>query len=89
MWRARHCKTGQRVAIKKAFKPFVALQLARRNVREIKILSQLRHENIVGLVDISRPASLEPTQDLYMVLEFMPTDLDKTIKSRNVTTWRQ
>ena len=55
-------------------------------MREIKILSQLRHENIVGLVDISRPASLEPTQDLYMVLEFMPTDLDKTIKSRNVTT---
>ena len=54
---AKDFVTGEKVAIKKITKAFENLTDARRILREIKLLRQLRHENIVGMRDIMRPPS--------------------------------
>ena len=76
-------RTGQLVAIKKALKPFLDVELARRHIREIKLLSHFDHENIIKLCDLGRPASRNRAEDILTILEFMPTDLDKTIRGGN------
>lgn len=54
---AKDLLTGEKVAIKKIGNAFDNLIDAKRLLREIKLLRALRHENIVGLLDILLPTS--------------------------------
>ncbi|VDK17402.1 unnamed protein product [Anisakis simplex] len=71
----------RRVAIKKISRAFSAVVLLKRSLREIRILRDLRHENIVSVLDVF---TAEGTQglDVYMVLDLMETDLHQIIHSR-------
>lgn len=64
------------VAVRKVTKPFGSSILAKRALREIKLLRYLRHENIVGLNDIF----ISPAEDLYFVTELMWTNLQRLIE---------
>ena len=77
-------RNSRAVAIKKTQNPFLDLGLARRSIREIKLLSKFNHENIVKVLDIGRPASPHNAEHIVSVLEFMPSDLHKTIAGGNV-----
>lgn len=44
--------TSKQVAIKKIMKPFSTSVLAKRTYRELKLMSELRHENLISLEDI-------------------------------------
>jgi len=77
---------GRKVAIKKIPKAFDDLVDAKRILREIKLLRHFRHENIVGLRDLIGPIEGEPFEDIYMILDFMETDLHKIIYSKNELT---
>eukprot|EP00921_Rhytidocystis_pertsovi_P013726 GHVQ01022299.1.p1 GENE.GHVQ01022299.1~~GHVQ01022299.1.p1 ORF type:complete len:1579 (+),score=350.90 GHVQ01022299.1:471-5207(+) len=71
----------QSVAVKKignAFKDFID---AKRILREIKILRHLRHDNIISILDIFSPPSVD-FNDVYLVSELMETDLAKVIYSK-------
>ncbi|KAJ5110203.1 mitogen-activated protein kinase Hog1 [Penicillium argentinense] len=68
------------VAIRKVTKPFGSPILAKRALREIKLLRYLRHENIVGLKDLF----ISPTEDLYFVTELMWTNLRRLISKRPI-----
>jgi serine/threonine protein kinase len=53
-----------------------------RILRELKVLTHLNHDNIVGLVDVIRPHSIDELNDVYYVFEFVDTNLGQVIKSK-------
>jgi mitogen-activated protein kinase 1/3 len=79
--------TGRKVAIKKIHRAFDDLIDAKRILREVKLLRHFRHENIIGLRDLAGPCDTHtPFDDIYIVLDFMETDLHKIIYSKNELT---
>eukprot|EP00501_MAST-03F_sp_TOSAG23-6_P001488 GSMAST32.ASY1.ANO1.1547.1 assembled CDS len=79
-------KTGARVAIKR-MPDIVQDQLdALRVYREIFILRRMRSKHVCKLVDIILPPKRETFKDLYIVFEFLDTDLYKLILSPQFLT---
>ncbi|KAJ5788293.1 hypothetical protein N7457_003283 [Penicillium paradoxum] len=77
---ARDQLCHQTVAVKKLADPFKTETIARHMFREIKLLRQLRHENIINLTDIF----ISPSEDIYLVTELMATDLNTILKAKKV-----
>ena len=71
-------QTGKRIAIKKCANLFVDPMDARKIAREIRIMSQLDHPNIVKCMDVLPPRSVD-FDDVYMVGELMDVDLHRAI----------
>lgn len=72
------------VALKKIPNVFSDVTFAKRSLREIRFLHHARnHHHIISLLDIFEPTE-EDFNDLYIVLEYMQTDLHKTIYSKTV-----
>eukprot|EP00298_Acanthocystis_sp_HF-20_P010488 c18882_g1_i2.p1 GENE.c18882_g1_i2~~c18882_g1_i2.p1 ORF type:complete len:369 (+),score=90.47 c18882_g1_i2:14-1120(+) len=82
VWRAVDKKSGKIVALKKIFDAFSNATDAQRTFREIMFLFALGekdgHENIVKLLNVHKA---ENDQDIYLVFEFMETDLHAVIKA--------
>ena len=77
---------GKHVAIKKCKDIFNTRALAKRTLREIKLLRMTsRHENIVSVEAILQP-TCNRFSDLYVVLEIMETDLAEIIRSHQPLT---
>eukprot|EP00123_Amoebidium_parasiticum_P004002 comp15299_c0_seq1/m.12125 comp15299_c0_seq1/g.12125 ORF comp15299_c0_seq1/g.12125 comp15299_c0_seq1/m.12125 type:complete len:390 (-) comp15299_c0_seq1:175-1344(-) len=77
---------GCYVAIKKALRPFETPIHAKRTFREVKLLRHMRHENIIGMLDIFTPQQAEEVlQDIYIVTEFMDADLRRVINHNQLT----
>ncbi|KAJ3193407.1 Mitogen-activated protein kinase [Irineochytrium annulatum] len=78
---AKSLESGQEVAIKKVQKVFEKSILAKRALREIKLLRHFNgHENIIGLLDmdIADPVNFN---EIYLVQELMEADLHQIIRS--------
>ena len=75
---------NSRVAIKMVPKAFQDEIDAKRILREIKLLKHLKHENIVGIVDMMPPMMryVDDFKDVYIVSELMETDLYRIIYSK-------
>jgi len=70
--------TGNQVAVKHIKN---AARHGKSILREVRLLSRLRHENLLHLLDL--PALGSPDfEDVFLVLPYMPTDLHKVIQSR-------
>ncbi len=78
--------TNAKVAIKRIPSAFDDLVDAKRILREVKMLHHFNHENIISLVDLIDPPPNHPFDDIYIVLDFMETDLHKIIYSKNKLT---
>ena len=74
-------KKKRKVAIKKVKDPFSDLVGAQRLLREVKLLKHFNHQNILSLTDMINPMTEEEFQDVYLVTDFMPTDLSKAMKN--------
>eukprot|EP01127_Copromyxa_protea_P013831 TRINITY_DN3756_c0_g2_i2.p2 TRINITY_DN3756_c0_g2~~TRINITY_DN3756_c0_g2_i2.p2 ORF type:complete len:469 (-),score=75.79 TRINITY_DN3756_c0_g2_i2:218-1624(-) len=73
--------TGERVAIKTMKKQLDAAQgIHFTAIREIKFLTELKHENIVNLYTIF----MHEDETLYLVLEFLPTEFKTIIEAQHV-----
>ncbi|XP_056115747.1 mitogen-activated protein kinase 13 [Rhinichthys klamathensis goyatoka] len=71
-------KTKEKVAIKKLHRPFQSEIFAKRAYRELRLLKHMKHENVIGLLDVFTPASrMDNFQDFYLVMPYMYTDLSK------------
>ncbi|XP_078276841.1 mitogen-activated protein kinase 14B isoform X3 [Rhinoraja longicauda] len=71
-------RTGLKVAIKKLYRPFQSETFAKRAYRELKLLKHMKHENVIGLIDVFTPAvTLDEFHDFYLVMPFMDADLSK------------
>ncbi|CAG7950505.1 unnamed protein product [Penicillium salamii] len=74
---ARDSITNSQVAIKKIPSPFATPALAKRTYREVHLLSHLRHDNLINMTDIF----ISPSEDIYIVTEFIMTDLHHLLKA--------
>ncbi|KAK0394657.1 hypothetical protein QR680_000859 [Steinernema hermaphroditum] len=70
----------RQVAIKKIPRAFAAMTLIKRTLREVRILRELNHENIVSVLDMFT-AEGSQGRDIYMVMDLMETDLHQIIHS--------
>jgi len=78
VWRAEDHRTKQTVALKKIFDAFQNATDAQRTYREIVYLQQMDHENIVKLLQVMKA---DNDRDIYLVFEFMETDLHSAIRA--------
>ncbi len=69
------------VAIKKCKKIFQSRTLAKRTLREVRLLRLFNHDNIVKLKSILVPHDSISFSELYVVFELMETDLAQIIRS--------
>lgn len=69
------------VAIKKCKKIFTSRTLAKRTLREIRLLRNLNHGNVVKVKTLLRPLDKSDFSDIYIVFEIMETDLAQIIRS--------
>uniref|UniRef100_A0A5F8GEW6 mitogen-activated protein kinase n=1 Tax=Monodelphis domestica TaxID=13616 RepID=A0A5F8GEW6_MONDO len=79
-------RTGTKVAIKKLYRPFQSELFAKRAYRELRLLKHMRHENVIGLLDVFTPDdTLDDFTDFYLVMPFMGTDLSKLMKHEQLS----
>ncbi|KAM5288759.1 mitogen-activated protein kinase 12 isoform 2-T2 [Ctenodactylus gundi] len=79
-------RTGAKVAIKKLYRPFQSELFAKRAYRELRLLKHMRHENVIGLLDVFTPdETLDDFTDFYLVMPFMGTDLSKLMKHEKLS----
>ena len=77
---AMHVPSSEKLAIKKCKNVFKSRTIAKRTLREVRILRYLSHPNIIvmkGLLPTNDPAY----DDLYLLFELMETDLSQIIRS--------
>ncbi|TKA54345.1 Mitogen-activated protein kinase 2 [Rhodotorula sp. CCFEE 5036] len=81
---AIHTPTQSKVAIKR-ITPFDHSMFCLRTLREIKLLRWFNHENIISILDIIKPTSLESFSEVYLIQELMETDLHRVIRSQELS----
>uniref|UniRef100_A0A0G4HI23 Mitogen-activated protein kinase n=1 Tax=Chromera velia CCMP2878 TaxID=1169474 RepID=A0A0G4HI23_9ALVE len=75
-------KTGAKVAIKKIKRAFTDIVDAKRILRELRLLQQVKHENIIQLIDVMGSPPGKPFEDIYIVTNQMETDLARVVRSK-------
>ena len=79
VWKAIDKRTKEIVALKKKFDAFQDATDAQRTFREVVFLQELTgHENIIRLQNVIRA---ENDRDIYLVFDFMDTDLHAVIRA--------
>jgi len=76
VWKVEEKTTKKIFALKKIFDAFQHATDAQRTYREIEILKQTEHPNIIKLYDTLRA---DNNKDVYLVFEFMEADLHNVI----------
>lgn len=83
---ASDVESGTTVAIKKVTNAFQDLPDTKRILRELCLLRQLSHPNLIQLYDVPRPERLSYLEDIYLVTDLMETDLHRVIHSTQTLT---
>ncbi|KAJ4921772.1 hypothetical protein JOQ06_025940 [Pogonophryne albipinna] len=79
-------RMGAQVAIKKLHRPFQSKLFAKRAFRELRLLKHMKHENVIGLLDVfTAEIALDRLRDFYLVMPFMGTDLGKLMKMEKLS----
>ena len=78
---AEDLQTLETVAIKKCKKIFQSRTLAKRTLRELRLLRLLRHDNVIQIKTIIQPHDPNAFSEMYIVFEIMETDLAQIIRS--------
>eukprot|EP00441_Pelagodinium_beii_P034331 CAMPEP_0197627326 /NCGR_PEP_ID=MMETSP1338-20131121/5968_1 /TAXON_ID=43686 ORGANISM="Pelagodinium beii, Strain RCC1491" /NCGR_SAMPLE_ID=MMETSP1338 /ASSEMBLY_ACC=CAM_ASM_000754 /LENGTH=387 /DNA_ID=CAMNT_0043198017 /DNA_START=79 /DNA_END=1242 /DNA_ORIENTATION=+ len=78
-------KSGEKIAVKKITNAFDDLVDGKRILREVKLLRQLDHDNIIRIVDMYPPLGTN-FEDIYIVTDIMETDLHRVIYSKQPLT---
>lgn len=76
-------QTNTRVAIKKLARPFQSAIHAKRTYRELKLLKHMRHENVIGLLNVFYPDN--DTTQIYLVTHLMGADLNNIIRTQKLS----
>jgi len=77
---AHNSQLDMKTAIKKLTRPFQSAVHAKRTYRELRLLSHMEHENVIGLLDV-----FSPENELYLVTHFMGADLNQVIKTQKLS----
>ena len=85
VYKAKDVNTGNIVAVKKiklGSRSEAKDGIHRTALREIKLLQEIHHENIINLIDVFGHKS-----NVSLVMDFMDTDLEVIIKVRAKILW--
>merc|ERR1719329_681071 len=74
-------KTGKKMAVKKITDAFHDLIDGKRILREVKLLRNFQHDNIISILDMYPPDTPD-FDDIYIVTDLMETDLHRVIYSK-------
>jgi len=74
----------EKVAIKK-ISPFEHQTYCQRTLREIRILLNLEHENIIDIRDLLCDDTIDSLKDIYIVQSLMECDLHKLLRSQRLS----
>ena len=80
--KATDARSGTQVAIKRIAEVFYDATEAKKVLREIRLLRDFAHPNIIQLKALIQPDNMERFDDIFMVTDFMESDLRRIIKSR-------
>lgn len=72
-----------KVAIKKLARPFQSTVHAKRTYRELKLLKHMKHENVIGLLDVFYPQ--HDKNQIYLVTHLMGADLNNIVRTQRLT----
>ncbi|CAE7386184.1 MPK14 [Symbiodinium necroappetens] len=87
VFRSEHVEEiEEKVALKKIEGVFEHITIAKRTLRELRILRHLQHENLMQVKNIFMVGSRYTFQELYVVSELMETDLASTLRSSQMLT---
>lgn len=75
----KQLSSGQRIAVKEIKTSEFKDGLDMSAIREVKYLQELNHSNVINMIDIFMAYN-----NLNLVLEFLPSDLEVVIKDRNI-----
>lgn len=78
---AKNIHTSEIVAIKRISGIFDDPVNCKRLLREILVLRYLDHPNIIQIKSIIKPKNLETFNEIYIVMEYAPSDLKKLLIS--------
>lgn len=81
VWSVVNPRTGTRAALKKIPSVFQSLLSCIRTFREIKILCEMKHDNLLSATDLIQPPCLEQFNDIFVVSDLMESDLHQIIVS--------
>jgi len=85
VYEADDLETGEKVAVKRIQRVFSSFPQAIRVLRELKFLRLLReHENIITVKTILVPGDRDRFDDVFVVQELMPSDLQKIVRQPNL-----
>lgn len=76
----KQVNTNRRIATKEIKTGLFKDGLDMSAIREVKYLKELRHVNVVELIDVF----MSPDKNLNLVLEFLPCDLEVLIKDQSI-----
>lgn len=79
--RAVQMSTGNKVAIKRVKNVFEDEVDCKRILREITLMRKMNHPAVVKIIEILEPEDVSNFQQLYIVMEYMQSDLKKLIRS--------
>jgi mitogen-activated protein kinase 1/3 len=79
--KAIHRKTGETVAIKRMESVLDNIRDARCILRELRILRLCQHPNIIKLRDVIPPTDFNDFNDISLVFDYLPTDLQNVLSS--------
>ncbi|XP_071961558.1 mitogen-activated protein kinase 14B-like [Antedon mediterranea] len=83
---AKDTQCNRQVAIKKLARPFQSKIHAKRTYRELRLLKHMKHENVIGLLNVFTPdQTLKDFQDVYMVTHLMGADLNNIVRTQKLT----
>lgn len=83
---AEYEPTGDRVAIKKFFRPFQSTIHAKRTYRELKLLRTLQHDNVLEMIDVFTPdPEASSLNNLYFVSILTGSDLQNILKIQTLS----
>jgi len=85
---AVHRPSGRKVAIKK-IAPFDHSMFCLRTLRELKLLKFFCEagvsENIISILDIIKPPSIDAFKEVYLIQELMETDMHRVIRTQDLS----
>mmetsp|Transcript_19047 Transcript_19047/g.44461 ORF Transcript_19047/g.44461 Transcript_19047/m.44461 type:complete len:367 (+) Transcript_19047:105-1205(+) len=83
---AQDHRTGEIVQVKKVEDVALDPTAARRVLRDVRLLRNLRHENILDLRQVLAPSPIGCLTDMYVVTELLEADLGSVLKSSQEIT---
>eukprot|EP00906_Rhabdomonas_costata_P013892 RCo019914 len=79
-------ENNQKYAIKKCQNIFHEIEDGKRILREIKLLTFFKHENLLTITDLLAPVDRYKFEEVYIVGDLMDTDLNNVLRSKQKLT---